>query len=53
MAVVDGGNGKLPEVYPHVPVYDDAGTITLYACTITVKCKYCDSSETLLRTLEV
>ena len=28
MAVVDGGNGKLPEVYPHVTVYDDAGTIT-------------------------
>ena len=42
MAVVDGGNGKLPEVYPHVTVYDDAGTITLYAGTITVKCKYCD-----------
>ena len=31
MAVADGGNGKLPEVYPHVTVYDDAGTITLYA----------------------
>ena len=42
MAVVDGGNGKLPEVYPHVTVYDDAGTITLYAGTITGKCKYCD-----------
>ena len=42
MAVVDGGNGKLPELYPHVTVYDDAGTITLYAGTITVKCKYCD-----------
>ena len=42
MAVVDGGNGKLPEVYPHVTVYDDAGTITLYAGTITGKCKYRD-----------
>ena len=42
MAVVYGGNGKLPEVYSHVTVYDDAGTITLYAGTITGKCKYCD-----------
>ena len=42
MAVVDGGNDKLPEVYPHVTVYDDAGTITLYAGTITVNCQYSD-----------
>ena len=42
MAVVDGGNGKSPEVYPHVTVYNDAGTITFYAGTITGKCKYCD-----------
>ena len=42
MVVADGVNGKLPEVYPHVTVYDDAGTIAVYAGTITVNCQYCD-----------